>query len=394
MSATLPQQRTYGWRSWRDVARGTILGAAVGLCIPFLESGGTKHMPDFPSIWRNMILGVTIMLAARLLETMLSWAIEQSRYPVFFRVVLYAAGGWIGFFGGVLIVQAIRGKHDDDFGATPYHLIYSVSAAAVISTIIGFILHHNRKRNDRLRASIERLKEHEFAEKELEIAREMQQRLLPPPIVEREGFRVTARTDAAHIVGGDFYDVVRLADDAEAIVAADVSGKGIAASLIMASCKAMIPFLASTGGAADVMNALNRSLCEQLQRREFVAMLFVRFTPANGEMEIVNAGMPDPLVLNTDAAPRTVAFQGDRLPLGAMRTSRYESTRITLDRGERLVIFSDGLPEALVNDAPIGYDRVESIVRSMTSIDGVVDELRAMGARIDDDLTIVVIERS
>src|SRR6185436_11956701 len=130
--------------------------------------------------------------------------------------------------------------------------------------------------------------------KELEIAREMQQRLLPPPLIERDGFRVSARTQAAHIVGGDFYDVLRLSDTHSAILAADVSGKGIAASLIMASCKAMIPFLAASGNAAGVMRELNARLYEQLQRREFVAMVLVRYDGASRTAEIVNAGMPDP----------------------------------------------------------------------------------------------------
>src|SRR5207248_11290700 len=123
---------------------------------------------------------------------------------------------------------------------------------------------------------------------------------LPLQKFEHDGFRVVARTEQAHMVGGDFYDVVTLNDGAFAIVVADVSGKGMAASLVMASCKAMIPFLASSGSAPDVMSALNRRLCEQLERREFVAMLFGRFDPVSGVLDVVNAGMPDPVVLHAD----------------------------------------------------------------------------------------------
>ena len=87
---------------------------------------------------------------------------------------------------------------------------------------------------------------------------------------------------AAHIVGGDFFDVIRLDDGTVAVLAADVAGKGIAASLLMASCKASVPFLASTGDAAHVMTTLNRTLCDQLRRREFVAMVYARFNPSDG----------------------------------------------------------------------------------------------------------------
>jgi len=333
-----------------------------------------------------------VILVSRGLETGLSWALEQSQIPTIFRTIIYAAGGWIGYLLGVVIATGFA-PTPIDFGEGRYHFVYSLVGCAIGAVIIGLMLHHNRKRNDRLLASIARLKEHEFAEKELEIARSMQQRLLPPACIERDGFRVTARTHAAHLVGGDFYDVLRLGD-ATVILAADVAGKGIAASLIMATCKAMVPFLASTGDAADVMQALNIRLCEQLQRREFVAMVFVRFDPRSGEAQIVNAGMPDPLVIDPNGLARAVTFTGDRLPLGAMRVSRYEATSITLARGERLLLFSDGLPEAtLAPGSPLGYEHVEELAAKATSVDELIEQVRRV-ATVDDDLTVVAIERT
>jgi sigma-B regulation protein RsbU (phosphoserine phosphatase) len=269
-----------------------------------------------------------------------------------------------------------------------------IGIVPVLTILIGLILHHNRKRNDRLRASIERLKEHEFAEKELEIARSMQQRLLPPPEIDRDGYRVSARTQAAHLVGGDFYDVFSLPDGAVAILAADVSGKGIAASLLMASCKATVPFLAASGSAAEVMSALNAKLFDQLERREFVAMVFGRFEPDTGNLELVNAGMPDPFVTRKDGHVRALSFTGDRLPLGAMRNTRYQSTRITLWPGDRLLMFSDGLPEAMVGGVPVGYERIEEYVRSSRSVDELLEKVRGTeSVRIEDDVTVVMLER-
>src|SRR5215212_9111176 len=352
--------RTYGWRSWSDVGREAVLGAFFGCAVTLIESGGMK-VPQPPTTYlRNAILGIAITFVARLLETTLSWALEQSRIAAVFRAMIYAVGGWIGYFLGLAVVGALLGYGSDDFDFGSYHFAYTIITAALATIVMGLILHHNRKRNDRLAATVARLKEHEFAEKELEIARDLQQRLLPPQTIDRDGCRITARTHGAHIVAGDFYDVVRLADGALAIVAADVSGKGIAASLIMATCKAMLPFLSAVGGAADVMHTLNESLCEQLQRREFVAMLFARFDPASGRADVVNAGMPDPFLLRRDGALETLAFRGDRFPLGVRRTSAYEATAVTLAPGDRLLAFSDGLPEAMVGDAPVGYERMES----------------------------------
>lgn len=383
--------RTYGWRTWREALLEFLIAALIGCAVTFIEGGGKRAMPPVHTFVRNAIIVVCITLLSRGLETMLSWAIEQSRIPVIFRTLIYAFGGWVGFFVGLLVVASVYGREEDDYRFHSFHFIYSVTAVALISVIAGFIFHHNRKRNDRLLASIARLKEHEFAEKELEIARSMQKRLLPPPLVEADGFRVAARSDAAHIVGGDFYDVLRLNDGSVAVLAADVSGKGIAASLIMASCKAVIPFLATSGDPARVLEALNGKLCAELQRREFVAMVYAHFDPKSGRMEIANAGMPDPLLM-TNGTCRPLGFTGDRSPLGARAASRYISTSLTLTAGDRLLLFSDGLPEATVAGEPLGYDRVESLAAAAPDASALVDALHAVpGVQIEDDVTAVVI---
>jgi serine phosphatase RsbU (regulator of sigma subunit) len=387
-------RRTYGWRTWREPMIELVLAVAMGCALTFIEGGGKRAMPPLHTFVRNAILAATILVLSRGLETMLSWAIEQSRVPTVMRTLIYALGAWLGFFAGLLVVASLYGAEDDDFRFHSFHFIYSITAAVLISCVVGFILHHNRKRNDRLRQQIERLKEHEFAEKELEIARSMQQRLLPPPEIDAEGCHVSARTQAAHIIGGDFYDVLRLDDGSVAVIAADVSGKGIAASLIMATCKAIIPFFASGGSPAEVMNRLNAKLCEELQRREFVALAYAQIDPISGRVQIVNAGMPDPLLLR-DGGCRAISCPGDRSPLGARRAARYETASIELTDGERLVLFSDGLPEASANGEPLGYDCIESLAAGSASVDDLLSRWRAIpGVQIEDDATVVMVTRT
>ncbi len=378
--------RAYGWRTRNDVLRGVLVGIGFGVSISLIESGGTKMFPPLHTFIRNSIFGIVIVTLARGIETLLSRRIERSAYPTIIRSIIYAFAGWLGYFGGLAIMAATPlGIASDEFDLT-YHLIYSLSAAAVITVCLGFVIHHNRQRNDRLKAV-------EFAEKELQIARDMQQRLLPPPLIEQDGFRVAARTQPARIVGGDFYDVVRLGDGSHGVIIADVSGKGIAASLLMASCKAMIPLLATNGGVADVMHALNERLCEQLGRREFVAMLFARFDSNSGALEIVNAGMPDPYVIGNDA-PRAITVTGERFPLGVRRETRYDTAHASLARGERLLMFSDGFPEAMVGEDAVGYDEMESMLVGFQSVDALIASLAAIpGVRIDDDLTVMTLER-
>jgi serine phosphatase RsbU (regulator of sigma subunit) len=386
--------RTYGWRTWREPLIEVTLAVGIGWLVTFIEGGGKRAMPPAHSFVRNAIIAASILILSRGLETMLSWAIEQSRIPIIFRTLIYSLGAWLGFFAGLLVSASIYGAEEDDFRFHSFHFIYSVTAAALIACIVGFILHHNRKRNDRLRRQIERLKEHEFAEKELEIARAMQHRLLPPSEIDAEGFHVSARTQAAHIIGGDFYDVLRLDDGSVAVIAADVSGKGIAASLIMATCKAIIPFFASGAAPAEVMNRLNAKLCDELQRREFVALAYAQLDPRSQRVQIVNAGMPDPLLVR-DGLCRAISCSGDRFPLGARRGARYESTSVELTDGERLILFSDGLPEASTNGEPLGYDRIESLAVESASVDDLLARLRAIpSVTVDDDATVVMVRRT
>jgi hypothetical protein len=382
--------RTYGWRKWSDPVLESLLAIAIGVVFSLIESGGKGQLPPRHTVIRNIILGIAILIESRGLETMLSWAIEQSRVPALFRTLIYSLGAWLGFFSGLLVVASIYGMEDDDFRFHSFHFIYSIIAAVLLSSIVGFILHHNQKRNDRLLRTIERLKEHEYAEKELEIARSVQQRLLPPEEIDAGAYHVSARTQAAHVIGGDFYDVVRHDDGSTSVLIADVSGKGIAASLIMASCKAAIPFLATSRDPVKVMQSLNDRLCQDLQRREFVAMALAHLDPVTGRALLVNAGMPDPLLLRSDGNVDVIACDGDRFPLGVRQASRYTACTFALTNGDRLLMYSDGLAEASVNGEPIGYDRVRQLASRCESVEQLIAEVRK-SAQIEDDATGVIV---
>ena len=378
--------RTYGWRSWRDPLLESLLAIAIG-CAFSLAAGPSAH-----ALVRNAILALAIVLLSRGLETMLSWAIEQSRIPLVFRTLIYAFGAFIGFFLGLVAVASLYGAEESDFRFHAFNFIYSITATSLLAVLVGFMLHHNQKRRDRQLAAQARLREHEFAEKELEIARAVQRRLLPPPEIDANGFHVSARTEAAHIIGGDFYDVMRLDDGSLAVLVADVSGKGMGASLIMASCKTAVSLLAtSSRDAIDVMRALNARLCDALQKREFVAMVYAHCDATQKRIEIVNAGMPDPLLISNGTS-RAIVCGGDRLPLGIRLDRGYEKQSVDLRNGERLLLFSDGLPEAVVGEEPIGYERVEQFAARCRSIDDLIGSVRGIsGVRIDDDATALFI---
>jgi phosphoserine phosphatase RsbU/P len=187
--------------------------------------------------------------------------------------------------------------------------------------------------------------------------------------------------------------VLHREDGSIGIVIADVSGKGVGASLIMASVKAILPYVA-TDSVADTLCALNERLVGQLDRREFVALAYARFCPSTGMLQFGNAGMPDPYLVSTTATPISVA--GERLPLGVRRDVRYGSVDVKLEPGDRFVLLSDGIPEApRPNGEQLGYDALrETLMAVRGGIDNLLERIREQVVAIEDDWTVVVLERS
>jgi sigma-B regulation protein RsbU (phosphoserine phosphatase) len=272
-----------------------------------------------------------------------------------------------------------------------------INGAAAI--VIGLLFSSFAALQRRLRESVERIKEQEFAEKEIALAREIQTRLLPPENLEGNGYAVAARNIAARFVAGDFYDVFRLSTGELGISVADVSGNGIGASLIMASVKAVLAMMAEGRRASEALTELNVKLSRELGAREFVALAYARFDPASGELEIANAGLPDPYLVRPDGTVETISVPGPRLPLGARPNIAYESFTTSLKPGERVFFLTDGLPEAeTAKDEPLGYEALESLLPRRAAspslfIDQLFSTLRASTSpTLGDDWTALVLE--
>ena len=265
---------------------------------------------------------------------------------------------------------------------------------AGIALVVGFLF-----RTFETMAS--RLRQREWAERELDIARSIQKRLLPPTTVDGDGFTVAARNLPAHYVAGDFYDVVRLDDGSVMVIVADVAGKGVAASLIMSSVKAVLPFVAR-GSVGETMRTLNRKLTEELGQREFVALVCARFHPSTGVLELANAGCPDPYIV-TGSRVEAVVCDGDRLPLGVRADMNYSTTTRRLEPGGRLLMLSDGIPEASIGEGQLlGYDALQGMVdalrnvpdRGVAWLDRLFRDVRArVGESLEDDWTALLLER-
>ena len=380
--------------------RNSLVTAAVGLAIAAVISFAAPPSWSRPVIFLfSILIAVLTNFVEHLLDGLYRrWIIRHRQEPN--RLVLslvYFLGGVLGFGLASWIVIGLSLLPSGFLGP---RIPFFVGMSGAVAIVVGLLIYSYEKLRERLGESVARLKEAEFAEKELELARSIQRRLLPPAEMEGEGYRLSARNMAARFVAGDFYDAFRLADGSLGVVVADVSGKGIGASLIMASVKAVLPLIAADRSVVEALEEVNRKLVVELAPREYVALAYVRFDPKTGDFSLGNAGLPDPYLLPLAGGPRALSVPGPRLPLGIRRDLRYEVLRGRLEPGERLLLLTDGLPEApTAAGDPLGYDRLESLIDSRgPSSDGDLDRLlervsAATRPGLEDDWTVVLLER-
>ncbi len=234
----------------------------------------------------------------------------------------------------------------------------------------------------------------ELLEKELEIARDLQESLLPAevPATERVEFSTLFEPSAA--IGGDYFDILRIDDDRLAVVIADVSGHGLPTGLRMAMLKAALVILVEEQKpASEILRRLNAMVRAENRQRFFVTATIAVVDFARDRLEITNAGHP-PTYLIREGEVDEVLLAGS--PLGALDES-YRHRELRLERGDVVVWLSDGLIEATSpNDDPFGYEATAAaLAGSGGSATEVRDRLLAAveahcaGRAADDDRTLV-----
>lgn len=189
----------------------------------------------------------------------------------------------------------------------------------------------------------------EMQEQDLERAREIQQALLPKEIAQVPGFEVVAAWEPARLVGGDYYDVIRLSDTKLAICIADVVGKGVSAALLMANVQATVRAYASeTAAPAWLCTRVNEILCSNLASDKFVTLFYGILDAESRTLRYTNAGHLPPVQIH--ASGRAEQLTAGGAVLGVFREWQYEDTVVHLAAGDRLFLFTDGITEATRSD--------------------------------------------
>ena len=228
-------------------------------------------------------------------------------------------------------------------------------------------------------------------------AQAIQRALLPAALPSVAGVGLAARWEPALAFGGDCYDALRLTDTHLAISIADVCGKGLPAALLMSNLLASLrAFAASERAPRDVVTSVNRALCRQKDLRRFVTLFYALYDSTTRVLTYTNAGHNPPLVLRRDGSC-------ERLPIGGTVTGifdegTFEEGKVTLEPGDRLVLYTDGITEArsATGDEFEDTGLLRTLERcrhldSQSMVDALFTDVASFaGGHLQDDATAVI----
>ncbi|OFW46931.1 MAG: hypothetical protein A3J29_09165 [Acidobacteria bacterium RIFCSPLOWO2_12_FULL_67_14b] len=241
--------------------------------------------------------------------------------------------------------------------------------------------------------------------RDLEVAREIQQAMLPNGTWSGPGVEAFGLTKPANTVGGDFYDILPQPDGTVMVALGDVAGKASPAALLMALLLAILRTLVDEGmPLPDLVKRLNLQVSRHAPPSRFITLFLASFNPATGRLDFVNAGQTPPLLRRQNGSIERLMSGG--VALGMFEGSTYEAGEVQLDAGDALLMYSDGITEAESPDGQpfdeAGLERTLALHAGAYQASAAATLGRAIfdaverhrrDQRLADDLTVLVLSR-
>lgn len=384
----------------------------VNLVVAALErSGRVRLASHLFSVWVNF--GILFFVAINLLgegnlAVGLTFACVLAMSVMLAGMLLGALYGFLFAAADAIAVIAMLVAHFDDprAGLSPRAFDLALSAGvpvvaflAIVAVITWLYQRSLDLSEAHLSLARQRIMQDELIRRDLAIARELQQRLYPPPPITSRAIQIASRSEPARETSGDFYDYIDLDDGQLGIVVADVTGKSVAAALLMALARGTLRSAARRHSSpAEVLAQANDALCRDQTARQMITAFYGILDTRTLTLRFANAGHPYP-VLRRGAQIVEVELNG--LPLGGRFDARYDEDEIQLLPGDQLFLLSDGLVEERNGHRELfGYDRLNDAILAADpdEPEHALDDLwRAVtafreGTDQDDDITLVVIQ--
>ncbi len=286
-------------------------------------------------------------------------------------------------------------KSEEPYTPTDLRVLQSVATQTGLALEVSELAH----------SLAEEAAQRERINREIEIAREVQQRLFPQELPRRPGLSLAGMCRPALGVGGDYYDLIELEDQRIGIAVGDVSGKGISAALLMASLRASLRGMTLEGPSdlAKTMKNVNRLVYEASANNRYATFFFATFDTAARELRYVNAGHNPPVLLrkNSKGAADVIRLEAGGLVVGLLPFATYEEQAVSVNPGDVLIAYTDGISEAMtIEEEEWGEERMIEAIRTVRerSADEILeavfqaaDEFTA-GAPQNDDMTLLIMK--
>ena len=313
----------------------------------------------------------------------------------------FAAGGYTAAFIYVLVLfpeSVVDEKlfmYGSAFSSVALLLLGGYAASKVGDQIRQHVIAALREAENRAKIAA--------LEHDLEIARSIQQGLLPKNPPQVDGFEIAGWNQPADETGGDYFDWQQLSDGRVAVTVADVTGHGIGPAIGMAVCRAYARAgLATDPDLRSLLNRLNKLLYEDLPPEKFVTLAAGLLNPEDATLQLISAGH-GPLLFYSAANDCVRSYDPQGLPLGLLPRLTYGCPEIlNFARGDILMVVTDGLVEwANQNDEDFGQDRLKEVIRTYHAMPGatIISELYSAVVKFAgampqaDDLTALVVKR-
>jgi sigma-B regulation protein RsbU (phosphoserine phosphatase) len=375
-----------------------VAGGLVGLAIEVLISVLRERPLDFWFVQQSVLfaeaVGLSALVAARYAFPLFEALQPALRYTLVLLTLL----------GGAIAVTALSlALRPGVVVARPLNFVALVGANTILALVVGGALIAWERMKRTLAEAFEELRAKEAFEREMTLARDVQRGLLPEAPPEAPGYEIAWQCRSAAMVGGDTLDFVPMPGGRIGFAVGDVSGKGIAAALLMANVQALVRAVAVMETDPARINAI---LSEGLERRvvggRYVTFACVVLDPASGRLRYSLAGHPPPLVIGKNAVRR---LEHGGAPLGMVLPEiGYEAGEDHLAPGESLLIYTDGLTDASGGGGPedqFGFARLVRLAADLSGCGGEESLRRILaaldvhqgGAPAEDDTTVVVVHR-
>jgi sigma-B regulation protein RsbU (phosphoserine phosphatase) len=238
-------------------------------------------------------------------------------------------------------------------------------------------------------------------EEELNLARNIQQGLLPSELPQFKEYEIAAKNIPSRQVGGDYFDIIPISETIYGIAIADVSGKGAGAALLMANLQASLHALASSGiGISDMVSRINNLIFKNTGLDKFITFFYGQLDIEKHVFTFCNAGHNPPYMVNPNKKIRELMAGG--IVLGMMADMTFETASVILRPGDRIVMFTDGITEAMnIQEVEYGEKRLKNILQNQAELSA-LDLLEKIQSDVEtfsgeapqaDDITLVVIKK-